>query len=157
MENGNVSKKRILIVDDAEGQRFILRNIIMDMGYQPILAENGMQALKIFPRCNPKLVLLDVAMPEMDGYEVCKTLKSSPETRDVPVILTSAFEEDRDIVKGFEAGCTDYVTKPFIPDAVRARVGVHLKLSETMEALSEMTASSSQDGESGENMRRNED
>jgi len=135
MENNGTENKRILIVDDVEGQRFILRNIIMDMGYQPVLAGSGAQALKVFPRCNPRLVLLDVAMPEMDGYEVCRALKSNPETSGVPVIFISAFEEVEEVLKGFEAGCSDYVTKPFIPEVIKARVGVHLRLSEAMERL----------------------
>lgn len=138
MENNRSQKPRILIVDDMEGQRFILRNIIMDMGYQPVLAESGEQALKVFPRCNPKIVLLDIAMPQMDGYEVCEKLRENPETRDVPIILTSAFEDEKEISKGFEAGCTDYVMKPFIPEVIRARLGVHMKLLEAMEALSKI-------------------
>lgn len=141
MENNSTENKRILIVDDVEGQRFILRNIIIDMGYQPVLAGSGPQALKVFPRCNPRLVLLDVAMPEMDGYEVCRILKSNPETSGVPVIFISAFEEVEEILKGFEAGCTDYVTKPFIPEVVKARIGVHLKLAEAEERLVGMNGS----------------
>lgn len=141
MENADMEKKRILIVDDVEGQRFILRNIIMDMGYQPVLAGSGPQALKVFPRCNPRLVLLDVSMPEMDGYEVCRILKSNPETSHVPVIFISAFEEVEEIMKGFEAGCADYVTKPFIPEVIQARVGVHLRLFEAMERLAQLTES----------------
>ncbi len=136
MENANVPPKRILIVDDAEGQRFILRNIIVDMGCQPVLAESGVQALKILPRCRPQLILLDVAMPEMDGYEVCKALRDDPEFQDIPVILASAFEDTADILKGFAAGCTDYLAKPYVPEIVKARVGVHLKLAEAMAALS---------------------
>ena len=69
MDDGIREKVRILIVDDVEANRFILKNIIVDMGYQPVLAENGVQALKIFPICHPQLILLDVSMPEMDGYE----------------------------------------------------------------------------------------
>lgn len=128
----------ILIVDDAEAHRFILRNIIMEMGCQPILAESGMQALKILPRCNPKLILLDIAMPEIDGYEVCRWLKENPDTRDIPVIFMSAFEDTEDITRVFDTGGADYVTKPFIPEVVRARVGVYLNLAEAREKLSEM-------------------
>lgn len=141
MENADMEKKRILIVDDVEGQRFILRNIIMDMGYQPVLAGSGPQALKVFPKCNPRLVLLDVSMPEMDGYEVCRILKSNPETSHVPVIFISAFEEVEEIMKGFEAGCADYVTKPFVPEVIQARVGVHLRLNEAMERLAQLSES----------------
>lgn len=118
----------ILIVDDVETNRFILRNIIIDMGYQPVLAENGMQALKMFPCCQPKLVLLDVAMPEMSGFELCRILKANPATKDVPIIFISAFDEEEDIVKGFALGGEDYITKPFIQEEIKARVGLHLRL-----------------------------
>ncbi len=138
MENTTLQKPRILIVDDVEANRFVLRNIIAGMEYQPVLAENGLQALKILPKCNPQLVLLDVAMPEMNGYEFCKILKSKPETKDIPVIFISAIDNGQDIVKGFELGGEDYVTKPFIPEVIRARVSVHLKLSEATRNLSEM-------------------
>lgn len=136
METMSSQKPRILIVDDVEANRFILRNIIVDMGFQPVLAENGVQALKVFPRCCPQLVLLDVAMPEMDGFEFCKIVKDNPNTRDVPIIFISAFVDAQDIVRGFQMGCEDYITKPFIPEVVKARVGVHLKLSEATKDLS---------------------
>ncbi|MCH5264907.1 MAG: response regulator [Lachnospiraceae bacterium] len=138
MEGTSSQKSRILIVDDAESHRFILRNIIMEMGYQPVLAESGAQALKVFSRCNPELVLLDVSMPEMDGFEVCRRLKGNSDTRNVPVIFISAFENSEDIARAFEMGGEDYVTKPFIPEVVKARVSVRLKLAEAMKRLSEM-------------------
>ena len=75
----------ILIVDDVETNRFVLRNIITDMGLQPILAENGVQALRIVERHRPQLILLDVSMPEMDGYEFCRLMKEDPVTRDIPI------------------------------------------------------------------------
>ena len=137
MNQTNMQQARILIVDDAEGQRFILRNIITDMGYQPILAESGEQALKVIPRCNPQLILLDVSMPEMDGFEVCQRLKENPDTKDVPVIFISGFENAEEIAKVFEVGGEDYVTKPFIPEEIKARVGIHMKLIEAMRKLSE--------------------
>lgn len=133
-----MQKSHILIVDDAETHRFILRSIILEMGYQPVLAESGAQALRVFPRCNPKLVLLDVSMPEMDGFEVCKKLKENPDTKDVPVIFISGFENSEDIARVFEVGGADYVTKPFVPELVKARVGVYMKLAEAMKKLSEI-------------------
>ena len=139
MEEKNLPKPYILIVDDAETHRFMLRNIIMDMGYCPVLAESGAQALKIFPRCNPKLVLLDVSMPEMNGYEVCRRLKENPDTRNVPVIFISSFENPEDITRAFDAGGADYIPKPFISEVVRARVSVQLKLAEALERLSAAT------------------
>ena len=96
----------------------------------PILAANGVQALKVLERIRPQLILLDVAMPEMDGYEFCQIIKKDPEKREIPVIFISAFDDPADIVKGFTMGSEDYITKPFIPEVVKARVGLHLKLYE---------------------------
>lgn len=124
--NKNVSK--VLIVDDVEANRYLLKNVIFDMGHFPVLAENGMQALKIVQRMKPELIILDIAMPEMDGFEVCQKIKENPLTREIPIIFISAFDEAADIVKGFEIGCEDYIVKPFIPEVVKARVGAHLKL-----------------------------
>lgn len=121
---------KILIIDDVENNRFVLRDIIQEMGYMPILAANGVQALKVLERIRPQLILLDVAMPEMDGYEFCQIIKKDPEKREIPVIFISAFDDPADIVKGFTMGSEDYITKPFIPEVVKARVGLHLKLYE---------------------------
>lgn len=130
--------KKIMIVDDVEANRFILRNIIVDMGYQPILAENGVQALKILEHMLPNLILLDVSMPEMDGFEFCEIIKSKPHTREIPIIFISAFDKPEDIIKGFNLGGEDYVTKPFIQEVVKARVNVHLKLSDANSNLVNM-------------------
>ncbi|MBO5336095.1 MAG: response regulator [Lachnospiraceae bacterium] len=129
---------RILIVDDVEANRFVLRDIIVDMGYQPILTENGMQALRMVQRIKPQLIILDIAMPEMDGYEVCQQIKADASTREIPIIFISAFDDPADIVKGFNLGGEDYITKPFIPEVVKVRVGMHLKLSEANRNISEM-------------------
>lgn len=129
---------RILIVDDVEQNRFVLRDIINDMGYLPILTENGIQALKMVERYRPQLIILDVAMPEMDGYEFCKIVKDNADTRDIPIVFISAFDDPSDIVKGFGLGGEDYITKPFIPEVVKARVGVHLKLAETKRSMMEI-------------------
>lgn len=126
---------RILIIDDVETNRFVLRNIITDMGHQPVLAENGAQGLKIMERIIPDLILLDVAMPEMDGFEFTEIIKKDVKTRDIPIIFISAFDSPEDIVKGFEAGGADYVTKPFIQEVVKSRVDVHLKLAEMNRSL----------------------
>lgn len=131
----NVAK--ILIIDDVDANRFVLRDIILDMGYQPILAENGVQGLRIISHLWPQLIISDIAMPEMDGYELCETLKKDPKTRDIPIIFISAFDNPEDVVKGFSIGGEDYVTKPFLPEVVKARVGLHLKLYETKRELSE--------------------
>lgn len=137
-QNEKKDTRQILIVDDVDTNRFALKEIISGMGYQPILTENGVQALKIMERYRPHLIILDVAMPEMDGYELCKIIKDNPETRDIPIIFISAFDDPTDIVKGFGLGGEDYITKPFIPEVVQARVGLHLKLYEATQNLLEM-------------------
>lgn len=129
---------RILIVDDVEVNRFVLRDIISGMGYQPVLTENGMQALKMVQRIKPQLIILDIAMPEMDGYEVCERIKGDADTREIPIIFISAFDEPEDIVKGFSLGGEDYITKPFIHEVVKARVGMHLKLYEANRRMAEV-------------------
>lgn len=129
---------RILIVDDVDTNRFILRDIIAGMGYIPVLTENGAQALKMLPHIKPQLIILDIAMPGMDGYEVCEKIKTNPDTEDIPIIFISAYDEPEDVVKGFSVGGSDYITKPFIPEVVRARVAMHLKLYENNLSMQEM-------------------
>jgi len=128
---------KILVVDDVDTNRFVLRDIIQEMGHQPILTENGVQALKIVGRILPQLIILDVAMPEMDGYEFCKIMKENPDTRDIPIIFISAFDEPSDVVKGFNLGGEDYITKPFIPEVVKARLNLHLRLRDASMQLKE--------------------
>lgn len=129
---------RILIVDDVETNRFTLRDIIADMGFQPILTENGEQALKIVERFPLQLIISDIAMPVMDGYELCKRVKANPETRDIPIIFISAFDDPAEIVKGFELKGEDYIVKPFIPEVVKARVQVHIQVAENKKIMQEM-------------------
>lgn len=140
MEQNNKVKDiaKILIVDDVETNRFVLRDIIQEMGHQPILAENGVQALKIVERLHPQLIISDVAMPQMDGYELCKRIKENTKTRDIPIIFISAFDEPSDVVQGFNLGGEDYITKPFIPEVVKARLRLHLRLYDASNKMMEM-------------------
>ena len=128
----------VLIVDDVEINREILGEIVTDMGYQTVLAESGIQALERIRERPPNLVLTDISMPEMDGYELCRRLKSKEATRSIPIVFISAFDNPQDIVEGFRLGGADYITKPFIAELVQARVGVHLRLYETGFKLAEM-------------------
>lgn len=128
---------RILIVDDVETNRMILEDIIQDAGFRPILAESGVEALKLFYEFHPSLVLTDISMPQMDGYELCRLLKADPHTREIPIIFISAFDDPKDIVKGFSIGGIDYITKPFIPEVVQSRVGVHVRLYEANREITE--------------------
>lgn len=128
---------KILVVDDIDANRFVLRDIIQEMGHTPVLAENGIQALKIVNKLHPQLIILDVAMPEMDGHLFCKLMKENIETRDIPIIFISAFDDPEDVVEGFNLGGEDYITKPFLPEVVKARLRLHLKLYYANKELSE--------------------
>lgn len=128
---------RILIVDDLETNRMTLEKIIKDMGCSPILAQSGEQALAMVKDCLPHLILSDISMPGMGGYELCRLLKKNKKSRDIPVIFVSASEDTRDIVEGFRVGGNDYIVKPFVPELVQARVRVHLKFLETNRELTE--------------------
>ena len=128
-------KKLVLVVDDAPTNLQIVRSILKD-DLKIRVATSGAKALelvKVDPL--PDLILLDVMMPEMDGYEVCAILKASPETRDIPVIFLTGKTETDDETKGFEVGAVDYIHKPFTPAVVKARVHTHLVLRESREQL----------------------
>ena len=128
----------ILVVDDVDNNRFVLRDIIQEMGHRPILAENGVQALKIVGKLRPQLIILDVSMPKMGGHEFCKIMKETAETRSIPIIFISALDDPSDVVQGFKLGGEDYITKPFIPEVVKARLELHLKLSAANKDLVEV-------------------
>ncbi|MBD5105432.1 MAG: response regulator, partial [Lachnospiraceae bacterium] len=137
-EDKDTGKEKILIVDDVETNRIILEEIIKDMGGQPILAESGEQALEMVRKWSPQLVLTDISMPGMDGYELCRILKGNEKTKNIPIVFISAFDDPKDIMEGFSLGGEDYITKPFIPKVVQARVGVQLRLHEAKRELMEM-------------------
>ena len=122
--NGQV----ILIVDDEPINLQLLSDILSEERYRIETAMNGRQALDAVGRTHPDIILLDVMMPEMDGYEVCRLLKESPETRDIPVIFITVKDQTEDIMKGFEAGAVDYIIKPFRLVELRARVRIHGEL-----------------------------
>lgn len=128
----------VLVVDDVESNRLILGEIIKNMGCVPVLADSGESAVEMLEQCNPQLILTDISMPGMDGYELCRIVKGSEETKDIPVVFISAFDDPKDIVEGFSIGGGDYITKPFIPEVVQSRVGVHLHLYEANRKLTEM-------------------
>ncbi len=129
---------KILIVDDVELNRMVLEEIVSSMGCDPVLAESGEQALQLAESCVPQLILSDISMPGMDGYELCKILKANKKTMDIPIIFISAFDDPGDIVDGLKLGGEDYITKPFIMEVVQARVAVHLHLNAAKRELIEM-------------------
>jgi len=117
----------ILAVDDEASNLQLLRQILQDH-YRLLFAKDGARALELARQEHPDLILLDVMMPGMSGYEVCAALKANPATASVPVVFVTALTETDDEVEGFEAGAVDYITKPISPPIVRARVRTHLSL-----------------------------
>ncbi len=128
-------KKIVLVVDDATANLQVVHSLLKD-DFKIRVATSGAKALALVKdKPQPDLILLDVAMPEMDGYEVCAILKATPESRDIPVIFLTGKTETDDETKGFEAGAVDYIHKPFSPAVVKARVHTHLVLREAREQL----------------------
>ena len=128
MNPATATDVRILIVDDTPANIQALAAILKSKGYQISAATNGRQALEVLPRMQPDLILLDVMMPEMDGFETCRRLKEAEEWRQIPVIFLTAKTETADIVQGFELGAVDYVAKPFNAHELLARVNTHLTM-----------------------------
>ena len=129
------NRKLLLLVDDAPANIQIANAILKD-DYRLRVATSGAKALELARlKPAPDLILLDVGMPEMDGYEVCRRLKEDPETRDIPVIFLTGKTEAEDETRGFAAGAVDYIHKPFLPAIVKARVRTHLALREAREQI----------------------
>jgi class 3 adenylate cyclase len=127
LKDNVLEKPTILVVDDTPENIEMLVSILRER-YKVKAAISGASALKIATRKPPDLVLLDIMMPDMDGYEVCERLKQNPTTHDVPVVFLTAKTEATEIVKGFEVGAVDYVTKPFNSAELLIRVNTHLEL-----------------------------
>jgi putative two-component system response regulator len=122
----------ILSVDDEASNLQLLRHILQDQ-YRLLFAKDGPRALELARQEKPQLILLDVMMPGMTGYEACRLLKADPATAAIPVIFVTALSDPADEVVGFDAGAVDYITKPVSPPIVRARVRTHLSLVHTDE------------------------
>ncbi len=124
-----MEKGRILIVDDRSENIQVLGGILKQNGYLINVAQNGRQALDNVEAMIPDLILLDIMMPKMDGFEVCRHLKAEARTRCIPVVFLTAKSEAENIVKGFDLGAVDYITKPFNKNELLVRVNTHLELS----------------------------
>jgi CheY-like chemotaxis protein len=125
-----VEKKRplILVVDDNPHNLLLLGTFLRDSGYEVVEITQSAQALDYLGEHSPDLILLDIMMPEMDGYTVCRKIKATPAIRHIPVIFLTAKAEPNDVVRGFESGGVDYVTKPFHPVELLARVKTHVEM-----------------------------
>jgi PleD family two-component response regulator len=128
-------KSNILLVDDQPENLKLLSDLLEEQGYEVQQAINGIVALKAIRLILPDLILLDINMPELDGYAVCQKLKANPETCDIPVIFISAMDEAWDKVKAFSVGGSDYISKPFKVIEVLARVENQLKIQHLQKQL----------------------
>ena len=135
MNNFNPSEFRILIVDDVIQNIKILGKILRTKGFLLSFSLSGEEALKIFETKPFDLVLLDIMMPGINGFDVCKQIKQQEKYKDIPIIFISASTEIQSIVKGFRLGAVDYITKPFRSEELLARVQTHLELKQTKEQL----------------------
>lgn len=133
-------KGKILAVDDTPASLKLLSDILKEEGYEVRAAVSGELALHAAIHNPPELVLLDICMPEIDGFEVCRQLKAHPETHDVPIIFVSAVSETVEKVQGFELGAVDFVTKPFQREELLARVRTHLEVDRLRNHLEDMVA-----------------
>lgn len=126
---------KILVVDDEATNRKLLKAILVnaDEGYVVSEAESGQAALKSIEEEQPDILLLDVVMPGMDGYEVCEKLKSHKKQRDIPVLFITALNTNEDMVKCFSSGGADYITKPINAEEIKARVKTHLRIKRAEE------------------------
>ncbi|MCP4691451.1 MAG: response regulator, partial [Desulfobacterales bacterium] len=137
MADSKLNKPLLLIVDDNPTNIDILVNALKKE-YRLGVAKNGEKALAYAEKHHPRLILLDIMMPEMDGFEVCARLKDSPETMDIAIIFITAVHETSSKTRGFEMGAVDYITKPFNTTEVIARVRTHLELIECRDRLEDL-------------------
>jgi serine phosphatase RsbU (regulator of sigma subunit) len=131
---------KILVVDDTPSNIQSLAATLKPAGYQVLVATNGQQALDVMAKVRPDLILLDIMMPVMDGFEACAHIKANPDWHDIPVIFLTAKTETADLVKGFELGAVDYVSKPFNAHELMARVHTHLTVDRLRTSVSEKNA-----------------
>ena len=129
---------KVLVVDDTPANIDVLRKMLSDEGYEISIALNGENALTLVEKSRPDLILLDVMMPGIDGFETCKRLKENSKTRGIPIIFVTAKTEVEDIVRGFQLGSVDYIAKPFKREEVISRVQTHLKIEQLLQERESM-------------------
>jgi two-component system, cell cycle response regulator DivK len=118
--------KRVLVIEDNEDNLRILRDLLTSAGYEPIEAVTGEEGVSLAETHRPDLILMDIQLPGMDGYEATRRIKVNPALRQIPVIAVTSYALSGDEVKAMEAGCDDYVTKPFSPRALLAKIREYL-------------------------------
>ena len=135
--NDQGKQEKLLIVDD-EPRNIRILNETLRSSYRIFSANNGQEALEVATVVQPDLVLLDIKMPGMDGYDVCRTMQATPLLRSIPIIFVTALSGEEDESTGLALGAVDYITKPFRPAIVRQRVGIHLELKRQRDQLSRL-------------------
>jgi len=133
--NGDKKAPLVLVVDDVQKNVQLLGKILTRENYDIAIATNGQEAIDVARELQPDIILLDVMMPEMDGFESCRILKSFPETKDIPIIFLTARTEKEDIVQGLKCGAVDYLTKPFNFEELKSRVITHIELKRARDKL----------------------
>jgi two-component system, cell cycle response regulator DivK len=118
--------RRILVVEDQEDNRRILRDLLTSVGFDVVEAMDGLEGVAMATTHRPDLILMDIQMPEIDGYEATRRIKADAATAMIPIIAVTSFALSGDDVKAYEAGCADYITKPYSPRQLLARVREHL-------------------------------
>jgi two-component system cell cycle response regulator DivK len=122
--------KRILVIEDQEDNRAILRDLLTASDFEYLEATNGMEGVDAAERERPDLILMDIQLPEIDGYEATRRIKAKPELNPIPIIAVTSFALSGDDKKALAAGCQDYITKPYSPRALLAKVREHLDKTE---------------------------
>lgn len=135
MMNKNPERSKILVVDDIPLNRKLQKTYLESVGYQVILANDGIEALQRIEQDSPDLILLDVMMPKMNGFQVCRRVKDTENTRFIPIIMVTALNEIEDKVKGIEAGADDFISKPFNKTELLARVKSLLRIKHLHDEL----------------------
>ena len=115
-------EKRILVVEDQDDNRQIIRDLLSAKGYELVEATTGEEGLKLAATGKPDLILMDIQLPGMDGYEVTRRIKAKPELNHIPIIVVTSYALSGDDKKAFDAGCNGYVTKPFSPRVLLAKI-----------------------------------
>lgn len=131
---------KVLVVDDLPSNLQIVVNVLNGLDIDLFYATNGVDAIETAVREVPDLLLLDIMMPGMDGYEVCRSLRQNPKTSDIPIVFITARNDEEGIIQGFESGGNDYVTKPFNPLELKARVLTQLELRAATKSLKALNA-----------------
>ena len=149
MQTAESTMSKILIVDDSAFEQRLLVDLLSEMPYKVSVAFNGLQGYNLALANHPDLILLDVRMPDMDGYTACRLLKANPATQDIPVIFLTGADADEERIMGLSIGGVDYVSKPFSPGELAARIQVHLTLAQRFHGAAQAAGAAVADAADG--------